>query len=71
MKILMTEPNSAVRIEAMEGLTDYINENRVRDVITIAAAKDSNDYVKLLANNALTDFNQTPALSGTKIEKLK
>ena len=71
MKALMTDPNSAVRIEAMEGLIGYIDEERAIEVISIAAAKDSNDYVKLLANNALNDMKKAPKRKGTAIESLR
>ena len=71
MKVIMTDPNPAVRIEAMEGLIGYIDDEQVVEVINIAAVKDSNDYVKLLANNALKNVKEEPELKGTAIEDLR
>ena len=70
MKALMTDVNSAVRIEAMEGLKRMVQDDQVRGILKIAAAKDENDYVKLLARSALNAYEEETVLQGTAIEDL-
>ena len=47
-----------------------VEDNQVRDILTIAAASDGNDYVKLLARSALDAYNETSEIESTPIEDL-
>lgn len=68
LKVLMTDENPAVRIEAVDALGKIVAERQVREVLQIAAAKDSNEYIQLLARSALMDEESSKGIS---IEDLK
>ncbi|MBL7074585.1 HEAT repeat domain-containing protein [candidate division KSB1 bacterium] len=52
IKVLLEDKNSSIRILAIEALNQVKTED-IRPVFRVAAQQDENDYVKLLARNAL------------------